>query len=430
MMPIPGADVSDLQAACAASAAAPQIARDPVGPDSGADLLALRCMIGGDVVLESEDDSHVVMVNTANSARLKLARGLYRLLQRFDAPRSLEQVVGTEPARRLLPQLRMLLDKGMLIDADAPRAPSARRVRAAVAYRFCHAPAFAASAEPADFVVLGTGYDLGGELDCRGAPEAIRRQSLAYGYRLGFDDGRPLGWFDAGRGAWMLRGARIADGGDVPVDYAQPQSALFERLDAALAQIGDDASVAVLIGGDRSVSHAAVDRLRRRGPLSVVQFAATPPDRVVAEQGPVAADALAARLLHLPGVDAFHCVGPSVAVSAADGPGLSIVSADELRRAGPDGFARGLGERRSIYLSLDLSVTALGYVRPAADTSTGLRLHEIKAAIAALGAAHRIVGIDLVGLDAHAELAEIRAVSACHLALAAMSAAYDHRAQR
>lgn len=429
MMRMPGGEVSELQAACdsATGTAAPRIVRDAAAPGGGGDLLTLRCVVGDDVALERQDDRHVVVVNTASNARLRLSRGLYRLMRRFDTPRSLEQVVGAERAARLLPQLRMLLDKRMLIDADAPRPVSAQRVRGAVAYRFCNAPAFAVSAAPADFVVLGLGYDLGGELDCRGAPAAIRRKSLEYAYRLGFDDGRPLGWFDAGRDAWILRGAGIADGGDVPVDYAQPQSALFERLDAALAQVCHGASVAVLIGGDRSVSYAAVDRLRRRGPLSVVQFAATPPDRGADAAGPVAADALAARLLHLPGVEGFHCVGGNAAVAGVARPRLSIVSAGDLRRDGPQEFARGLGERRSIYLSIDLSVTTPGYVRPmaGASTSPGLRLHEIKAAIAALGAAHRIVGIDLVGLDAHAELAEIRAVAACHLALAAMSAAHD-----
>ena len=56
----------------------------------------------------------------------------------------------------------------------------------------------------------------------------------------------------------------------------------------------------------------------------------------------------------------------------------------------------------------------------------GLTLHELKLAIAAIGKTHRIVGIDLVGLDPRSRSPELTAIIGCpHLALAAMSAAYD-----
>ncbi|MGH8080114.1 MAG: arginase family protein [Lysobacter sp.] len=394
------------------------------------DLLAVRCVICDGLALESQDESYVVVLNTQTAARLKLSRGLYRLLQQFDAPRTIGQVAGAERALRLLPQLRLLLDKRMLVDADAPPLETRRRPRNAVAYRFCNAPAFAASAATDDFVVLGVPYDLGGDLDGRQGPGLIRQKSLAYAYRLGFEDGRPLGWFDAGCSAWVLRGASIADAGDVPVDYAEDQRDAFARIGAALDEIDTRATIPVVLGGDGSVAYPLVERLGRHTALTVVRLNAASPVAARSRAGDaVAADEVANRLLELRGVDRVCSVGPTAIGADCSPDGSTAVSAKTLRRDGAEAFARGLGGPCAIHLSIDLNVTAREYVRPYDDSAEpGLRLHEIKTLIAALGAAHRIVGIDLAGLDVQDELPEIRAISACHLALAAMSAAYGRRA--
>ena len=108
-----------------------------------------------------------------------------------------------------------------------PRIPA--RLRTAVAYKFCGAPAYAKSTKP-DFLILGIPHDLAGDGDSRLVPALIRHKSLDYSYQLEFGNGRPRGWFDVNRGAWMLRGATLADAGDVPVDYGESRARFLERV--------------------------------------------------------------------------------------------------------------------------------------------------------------------------------------------------------
>jgi hypothetical protein len=80
----------------------------------------------------------------------------------------------------------------------------------------------------------------------------------------------------------------------------------------------------------------------------------------------------------------------------------------------------------AIHLSIDLSMAAASYMRTGpADGAHALLLDDIKMWITAIGAVHRIIGIDLVGLDMQSQSPSLPAVMACHLALTAMSAAHD-----
>lgn len=378
------------------------------------------------LLLESRDETHVVVVDADTLARTKLSLGLYRLLQRFQTPQSPERMLLAENGPRSAEALNALLRHGLLVNADALPARTERRSRNATAYKFCNAPAF--EGKPCEFVVIGVPYDLGSDRDCRDGPAVIRQKSMGYPYRLGFGDASPIGWFDADRGDWILRGARVADAGDVLVDYADDQAALFARICRVVDDIRAVGAVPVLLGGDRSLTYAAVDRLRRDTPLGVVQFAATPADGRDDAGQPVSADTLACRVVDLPEVQSFHSVGSSRKHSAGDHDGPVDVTAAMLRKAGWRAFETHTGQARALYVSIDLSVVTPAYVRPQDGTATpGLRLHEIKALIAMLGEAHRIVGIDLVGWDGQGESPAIDATAACQLALAAMHAAHGSK---
>lgn len=408
-----------------------------VGAADDEDLLATRFVVSDELALESQDEAHVTIVNKASAARLKLSLPLYRFMLGFDVPRRIDQVVAVEPSSRFLAQVRLLVKKRMLVDVDAPLTLDPPRLRTAVAYKFCNAPGYAKSAVATDFVVLGVPYDLGGEDECRSAPGEIRQKSLDYTYRVEFDSGRPQGWFDVNRGAWILQGASIADAGDVYVDYGENQSELFDRIGAALEEAHAAGAVPVILGGDRSVTYAAVAHLHKRRALTVVQFAAVP--AIAAGVDPnadvsvVAASQVGRRLLQSQCTEQFACFGgrDEIAEEAAERTagceGLIVSSASALRRERPDDVARRLGTDLTLHLSIDLSVTTAEYVRLHDAAAQGLSLHEIKALIGALGAAHRIASIDIVGLDTQGATSTISAVTACHLALAAMSAAFDRR---
>lgn len=381
-------------------------------------LTAIRLMVCDDLALESRDETHVVVVNTATAARIKLSHSAYRFLKAFESPRRLGQVVPDQAATRLLPQVRMLIDKQMLVDADSPASADPARLRTAVAYKFCGAPAYAQSTKP-DFLIFGIPYDLAGDTDSRLAPALIRRKSLDYSYQLDFGDGRPRGWFDVNRGAWMLRGATLADAGDIPVEYGEDQACYFERVGRALAECRAEQSVPVILGGDRSVTCAAVGGLRHDRKLTVVQITAKP-ERAAAEGA-------GQHLLRMDKVERVVSLG-----GCHDDPGgspcegLLLCSADRLRQCGPEEIVRAWGDKLPIYLSIDLSIATEAYMKAAtAGLPPGLTLHKLRMLIAAIGNFHSIVGIDLVGLDLRSRSPELTAIIGCHLALAAMSAAHD-----
>lgn len=403
--------------------------------------IATRFVLCDDVALESQDDTHVTLVNRASSARSRLSRAAYRFLRGFDAPQTLQQAAGGGDGAALLPQVQQLIARGLLVDADAPDAVVAPRLRTAVAYRFCNAPSLSAAA--ADFVVLGVPYDLGGDGDCRDAPAAIRRKSFDYAYQLRVDDGRPRGWFDANLGKRILEGATIADAGDVLVEYGEDQRSLFARIGAALASIGvasrDGTAqhVPVVLGGDRSITAAVAAHLSAARPLTVVQFAATAALGEAQAPGSVAADAVGTHVSNLQGIQAFHafCCAFDGAAGDADTAAKArtngvVHPAARLRRDPPDAIARALGTALDLHLSIDIGLARIA--PPATDgvSVRDLALHEIDALIRALGAAHRIVGIDLVGLDLRADAPTVSTAIAGHLAMTAMSAAYaQHRGE-
>lgn len=352
-------------------------------------LLAARLVVSEDLVLESRDERHVVVVDTETAERTRLSLAAYAFLKTFAKPTSLGQIVQRQALPDLLPRMRMLVERRMLIDADAPKAAAPVRQRSAVAYKFCGAPAYAASGKP-DFVILGLPYDLAGDTDSRDAPALIRRKSLDYAYQLDLGDGRPRGWFDVNRSVWMLHGARLADAGDIPVDYGESQARYFERAGDVIGECCGGVSIPVILGGDPSVTRAALRGLGG-GALTVVRLAANL-DSAAVEQCP--------RLENVTGV--AHLGG-------------DVLSLGERR---VDEIVRAWGDALAIYLSIDLTAAAEG-------NATTLPLHALKAGIAAIGRMHHIVGIDLVGLDLRSSSLELAAITGCHLALAAMSAAHD-----
>lgn len=383
-------------------------------------LRTIRLVVSEDLALESRDDAHVVVVNTASAARVRLSVSAYRFVKAFSSACRIDQVVSDEAASRLLPQLRMLIDKGILVDPDAPKPADAARLRAAVAYKFCGAPAHLKSTTP-DFVILGLPYDLSGETDSRLAPALIRQKSLDYSYQLDFGDGCPRGWFDVNSGVWMLRGAKLADAGDVPVDYGESRDRFFERARGALAECGADQCVPVILGGDRSVTRAALGALRRGCKLTLVQISPDP-ERAATEGA-------GRHALQVDGVERVVSLGASCDDARAAGyDALLNFGAKTLRERGPEAIVRAWGEGLAIYLSIDLGIAAPASMKAGADgLPGGLALHELKALIAAIGKFHRIVGIDLVGLDTRSPSPELTAIIGCHLALAAMSATHDRR---
>lgn len=174
----------------------------------------------------------------------------------------------------------------------------------------------------------------------------------------------------------------------------------------------------MVLGGDRSVTRAVIGALCSDDQLTVVQITPDP--------ARAAAEGCGCRLLGMKRVERVVSIG-AVADDAGERRADSMRwTASMLRDHGAGAIVRLWGERRSIYLSIDLDLATAAYMTAVSGGSpSGATLHELKSLIATIGHAHRIVGIDLVGLDMQSSSPALSAIVGCQLALAAMSAAHD-----
>lgn len=381
-------------------------------------LLALRLVVSGDLALESKGNDHVVVVNDASASRTRLSLAAFRFLRMFESPRRIGEALPIQSLAGILPTVRVFIDRHILVDADAPKVESVPKLRVATAYKFCSAPAYVKPIVP-HFVILGAPYDLSEDIESRLVPDLIRRKSLDYSYLLGFNDGRPRGWFDANRSLWILRGATIADAGDVRIDFGENQARFLGRMADALDECCVGQTVPVVLGGDRLVTRAAVGWLCSRQTLTVVQ--------ITCEQEPSAGEGAGLEMLRFAGVERVVRLGMLHGIrNHSRRVNLWECSAATVRDLGPERVANTWGENAAVYLSVNMSVTARDCMKSAGNSpSDRLTFHEIGALIAAIGNIHRIVGLDLVGLDMASELSALKATLGCQLALAGMSAAYD-----
>jgi hypothetical protein len=245
-----------------------------------------------------------------------------------------------------------------------------------------------------DFAVLGIPYDLASETDGRLAPELIRRKSLDYPYHLKFEDARPRGWFDADLGERILKSAMIADAGDIRIDHGEASSELGARITRSLRQIWGNTTIPVCIGGDCRVTTIVLENIAQRELLTLVRITADP----------TKSDAEWQHLILGEYVAAVICVG------ARSEDYTDPLAA--MRLAGCSATTR-------IYLSIDLGILE---ARSDGGGPTPT-LQDLKALIYAVGERCSIAIIDLVGLNMRRDNVTLDAISACHLALTAMSAA-------
>ena len=99
---------------------------------------------------------------------------------------------------------------------------------------------------------------------CAGGAAAIRAGGAAYAAAQGnmnFDTGLTV----------LPDGARVLDGGDVPVDVADPEGNRA-ALRAAVAEIVAAGAVPVLLGGDDSLPIPMLQALEGQGPLTILQI--------------------------------------------------------------------------------------------------------------------------------------------------------------
>lgn len=365
---------------------------DVVVPQSNGDP-SVRYLRNDALILEKRSLQHVVLVDSDTNRRTRISSELHGIISLFSDAGTACDVLGSSAASRYAQALDALLRRGLLLDADAPRFVPVRN-RSSVAYKFCNASAWRAGVE-CDFVVLGAPYDLAGALERRFAPTHLRQKSLDYPYRLDIDSEHPIGWFNSGTGRWMLRGARIADAGDVPVDYAAATTDARASIVAALDEVCGTIGIPVLLGGDETSAAAAMRWCASRGETAAV---------VISPTRSMHCSLTAQVDLHMEAVLEHAGAKRVVVVEGA-------AEADDRLEAESD-----------VLLSIDMGIIHSSYVQGPASAYS-LRLYELKDAIAAVGARCNIVAIQLTGWSAGGVASDATSAAGCELVLAAMEAA-------
>jgi agmatinase len=268
--------------------------------------------------------------------------------------------------------------------------------------RFCGVPTFmrlpqATSLEGLDAAIIGLPSDSGSPFrtGARFGPNAMRAMSIML---------RPINPYRGGIN--VFERLRVADAGDAAVVPGYQEESL-QRLEQSVRTLVDAGIVPFALGGDHSVSLAALRAVAgRHGPLALVHFdshsdtwdkyfagkrysAGTPFRRAVEERI----------------VDPAHSIqiglrgslfGPNDVSQSID-LGYEVVTTDRFFEIGPAALARRIAERtagRPVYLTFDLDV-----VDPSA--APGVQTPEAggPSARETLDLLRRIEGLRLVGCD-------------------------------
>jgi agmatinase len=254
-------------------------------------------------------------------------------------------------------------------------------------------------ARQADVVLLGVPYDLGttGRPGARAAPRAVRAASSDTGTF------HPLWQLD-----WTEH-LRVVDGGDVHCPHGLPEVG-HRHVEQALAAVAHTGAVALLVGGDHSITGPALRGLTTAtGPTSLVHFDAHTDTADAFEGNPEGHGSPIRRAVESGSVDPrrVHQIGLRSHATPEEGwewmreAGLTSHLAEEVRERGIDAVAdtvlQELDGSPTVYVTVDIDVLdpafapGTGTPEPGGlDTATLLR------AVRRIVAALPVIGMDVV----------------------------------
>jgi agmatinase len=249
--------------------------------------------------------------------------------------------------------------------------------------------------EGVEAAVLGIPFDTGTSFraGARFGPEAVRSASALL---------RP---YHAAFALDILDAVATVDYGDLPIAPGDIEET-YRRVEEALWPLCAAGVFPLVIGGDHSITLAELRVLSRvHGPLALVQLDAHPDTweeyfgqrffhgttfKRAAEEGVIAPEASVQAGLR----GSLYSAGD---LDASRELGFLVLTSDELRRAGPEGFARAVAERargRAAFLSFDVD-----FLDPAFAPGTGTPEIAGFSTAEAVGYIRALRGIDLVGCD-------------------------------
>ncbi len=253
-------------------------------------------------------------------------------------------------------------------------------------------------------VIVGVPFDGGtsGVAGARHGPEIARVFSRAYPWVVD-RNGRLSGVHDLETGAELLSGRVVVDGGDLlpfPLDPRLPREQIYLRIVEGVSRILELGAVPVLIGGDHSVTAAALSAVVAREPeVGVVIF-----DAHLDYDG---ATNLELKEVHHANLNSFAVHHLDLAVTVAgvrDTLGseawplperLRPYHSRRLKSSGPADFLAELPYER-VYISVDLDVLdPLAFSATGHPIPGGISYELLTDTLTALAADREIVGLDL-----------------------------------
>jgi agmatinase len=379
----------------------------------------MRVMRSPYLYVEREDGEQIHVREKLAGNRAVINRKTLVLLEAFKQTREV-------PAGH--PQLTRMLDLGFLVEEGREARHVETKLFSRVIPTLFGCPDWRPGA-PSDFVVLGVPFDTGNRTapGARYGPDALRRASAPYAAHP-LDGGRVTGWIDHDTQAAILRGAGLADAGDVFVMRGAGSEDSGRKISAAVSAVAASACPVVL-GGDHSLTFAAV-RGAAKGPTGLLHL-----------------DAHSDASWHVPALphDYGNVVSrilgelavPRVVHVGVRGLGHAPLTQPPARRALPPAWLRShslaelldcLDPDLPWYVSLDIDVLDPAFAPgTATPVPGGLTVTETKDLLRAVGAARRVVGVDLVEVNPQFDRNHVTATLGCELILTLLGGIWSTR---
>jgi len=337
----------------------------------------------------------------------ELTPDTFELLGRLREPHTLAELLG-EPDDATLAIIDEFLDLGILLvegDRAAP-GPTLRPQH----QRLCGAPAWLGEPLRAGaVVVVGAPFDdLTPAPHPRGAasgPTLIRRASAPFPLEQSLTTGAVIGLYDIDLGRNLMAGVDLLDAGDLRPIAGASATHYLEALSAQLRGILDAGARPLLLGGDHSVSAAAIDALVGAGPIGIFHVDAHTDAALIRWPGELHHGNVLRAIARHPEVVDITCVGArgfqDIPETLEDTP-YRALSPSILRAAEPTALAGLLREDIPYYVTVDIDALdptvapATGVLEP-----DGLGLGELRHLLRLMIGGRQVLGADLV--EVHGE---------------------------
>lgn len=327
-----------------------------------------------------------------------------RLLRRFEGfstpDDALEDLSSDRDAA--IRFLEACIDEGILLPglpSGVARLPERRRSSPTLFDVPHHRPD-----DPATFTFLGVPVD-GGMTGARHGPGVLRRASQRCRYVVDPETLEPRGFEDLAAGRILLKGAALADAGDINLAAGEDPHDAWDRITSVVRELLEAGSTPLILGGDQSITYSVL-RAFHQDRLAVVHLDASSDLEPVGLSGLTHSSVFSVVLERLELVECVHQVGLRGLQSPRSVPSderLRRYGIDRLRALGPTCLADAVPADLPCYVSIDAGVldpsVAPSVSRPVPG---GLLPHELRAILKSVAESRPIVGAEIVEVGAPA----------------------------